>query len=91
MVDATPVTSSKARTIVCAQRTIVIAKSHGIAPSIAAAQLDECAQTKGGRVDPRYEEWSYTGLRKRQEAAIAACNPSRCTSRFTVLGDRIKL
>ena len=54
-----PVTSSKVRTVVGAQRTIVIAKSHEIAPSVIRAQLDECAQTKGGRVDPIYEEWSY--------------------------------
>ena len=73
----TPVTSSKVRMIVYAQRAIVIAKSHGIASSIARAQSDECAQTKGGQVDPRFEEWSYTGLRKRQEAAIAAYNPAR--------------
>ena len=57
--DATPVTSSKVRTIVGAQWAIVIAESHGIAPSVARAQSDECAQTKGGQVDPRYEEWSY--------------------------------
>ena len=57
--DVTPVTSSKVRTIVGAQWAIVIAESHGIAPSVARAQSDECAQTKGGRVDPRYEEWSY--------------------------------
>ena len=56
---------------------IVVAKSHGIAASVARAQSDEWAQTKGGRVDPRYEEWSYTGLRKRQEAAITAYNPAR--------------
>ena len=56
---------------------IVIAKSHGIAPSVDVAQLDECAQTEGGRVDLRYEEWSYTSLRKRQEAGIAAYNPDR--------------
>ena len=55
----------------CAQRAIVIVKPHGIAPSVATAQLDECAQTEGGRVDPRYEEWSYTGLKKQHEAAIA--------------------
>ena len=52
-------------------------KSYGIAPSVARAQLDECAQTKGGRVDPRYVEWSYKGLRKWQEVAIAAYNPAR--------------
>ena len=63
--------------IVYVQRAIVIAKLHGIAASVARAQLDECVQTKGGRVDPRYEEWSYTGLRKRQEAAIVAYNPAR--------------
>ena len=77
MHDATPVTSSKVRTIACAQRTIVIAKSHGIAPNIASAQSDECVQIKGDRVDPRYEEWSYTGLRKWQEAVIAMYNPAR--------------
>ena len=70
-------TSSKVRTIVYAQRAIVIAKSHGIVASVARAQSDECAQTKGGRVDPRYEEWSYTSLRKRHEAVIAVYNPAR--------------
>ena len=55
----------------------MIAKSHGIAPSVARAQSDEYAQTDGGRVDPRYEEWSYRGLRKRQEVAIVAYNPAR--------------
>ena len=77
MRDATPVTLSKVKTVVCTQRTIVIVKSHGIEPSVATAQLDECAQIEGGRVDPRYEEWPYTCLRKRQEVAIAAYNPAR--------------
>ena len=60
-----------------AQRMIVITESHAITPSVASAQSDECAQTEGGRLDPRDEEWSYTGLRKWQEAAIAAYNPTR--------------
>ena len=55
----------------------MIAKSHGIVPSVARAQSDECAQTARGRVDPRYEEWSYRGSRKWQEAAIVAYNPAR--------------
>ena len=61
-------------------------KSHGIAPSVARAQSDECVQTEGGRVDPRFEEWSYTGLRKRQEAAIVAYNPAQVNQQICSIG-----
>ena len=84
MRDATPVTSSKVRTIVlCAMDNcdlkIIWNRAKHRYGSIGRVRADKRSPS-----GPEIRGMVLYRLEKRQEAAIAAYNPTRWTSRFTI-------